>query len=263
MVSDIRLLRPLACLGLVLTLAACTTGNPTLPVATASIPVPAAAPRTTALTVTDAPVQMAYAGPAVKTTTMTPSAAVEVASVAEPAKFSAPGTPVDTLISQYSAAYAVPESLVRRVVHRESRGRPEARNGKYWGLMQLLPSTARAMGHNGTAKDLLDAETNLKYGVKYLAGAYRVADRNPDQAVRLYSRGYYYQAKRKGMLEETGLKGGTPVVSTQIASLPMAPVPTIAQQQTAAIIQPAAAIAMADPAPVRLSLVAIPADRPF
>ncbi|MCK0312232.1 lytic transglycosylase domain-containing protein, partial [Salmonella sp. 15E557] len=92
------------------------------------------------------------------------------------------GPRVDNLISQYSAAYAVPEALVRRVVHRESRGRPEARNGKYWGLMQILPSTARAMGHSGTPKDLLDAETNLKYGVKYLAGAYKVADRNFDRA---------------------------------------------------------------------------------
>lgn len=64
MVSNIRLLRPLACLGLVLSLAACTTANPTLPTSTASIPVPETAPRTTALTVTGAPVQMAYAGPA-------------------------------------------------------------------------------------------------------------------------------------------------------------------------------------------------------
>lgn len=266
MVSNIRLLRPLACLGLVLTLAACTTANPTLPTSTASIPVPAAAPRTTALTVTGAPVQMAYAGPAANpaalvTTNATAQVAVtEAPKAAAPAKTETYGPRVDNLISQYSAAYAVPEALVRRVVHRESRGRPEARNGKYWGLMQILPSTARAMGHNGTPKDLLDAETNLKYGVKYLAGAYKVADRNFDRAVRLYASGYYYQAKRKGMLDETGLKGGTtPVQSTQIASLPMAPVPAV--NQPAATVQTVAY--QPDPAPVRPGFVAIPADRPY
>ena len=61
------------------------------------------------------------------------------------------------------------------------------------------------MGYKGTAQGLLDAETNLKYAVKYLRGAYMVADGNHDLAVRFYARGYYYDAKRKGMLDETGL----------------------------------------------------------
>ena len=54
--------------------------------------------------------------------------------------------------------------------------------------------------------DLLDAETNLKYGVKYLRGAYMVAGGNQDAAVKWYARGYYYEAKRKGLLKETGLR---------------------------------------------------------
>ena len=49
-----------------------------------------------------------------------------------------------------------------------------------------------------TLNGLLDAETNLKYGVKYLRGAYMVAGGNQDAAVKWYSRGYYYEAKRKG-----------------------------------------------------------------
>ena len=53
---------------------------------------------------------------------------------------------------------------------------------------------------------MLDAETNLKYGVKYLRGAYIVADGNPDAAIMWYARGYYYEAKRKGLLVETGLR---------------------------------------------------------
>ena len=33
-----------------------------------------------------------------------------------------------------------------------------------------------------------------------------VGDNNADQAVRNYSRGYYYDAKAKGLLEEVGLR---------------------------------------------------------
>src|SRR5690606_19069637 len=50
---------------------------------------------------------------------------------------------LDQLIARYAAHYGVPESLVRRVVKRESTFNPAARNGPYWGLMQILPATAR------------------------------------------------------------------------------------------------------------------------
>ena len=115
-------------------------------------------------------------------------------------------TNMDGLISRYSGQYNVPESLVRRVIARESGYNPSARNGPYLGLMQIRHDTARSMGYRGDASGLLDAETNLKYAVKYLAGAYIVGGRNQDQAVRNYSRGYYYDAKRQGLLEEVGLR---------------------------------------------------------
>ncbi|HRO09932.1 lytic transglycosylase domain-containing protein [Amaricoccus sp.] len=110
------------------------------------------------------------------------------------------------LIEEYSAAYGVPVSLVQRVVIRESRHVPEARNGPYYGLMQILPQTAATMGYRGGPTGLLDPETNLRYGVKYLRGAWLVADGDQDEAVGWYAKGYYYEAKRKGLLEETGLR---------------------------------------------------------
>ena len=110
------------------------------------------------------------------------------------------------LIRKYAAMYDVPEDLVHRVVIRESRHRPGARNGPYYGLMQILPATARGMGYKGSDSGLLDAETNLKYGVKYLRGAYMVAGGDYDDSVKWYSRGYYYEAKRKGLLKATGLR---------------------------------------------------------
>lgn len=113
---------------------------------------------------------------------------------------------LDALIARYAGIYDVPERLVRRVVKRESNFNPTARNRIYWGLMQIRHDTAQTMGYRGPASGLLDAETNLKYAVKYLRGAYITADGNEDRAVRFYASGYYYDAKRKGLLRETGLR---------------------------------------------------------
>jgi soluble lytic murein transglycosylase-like protein len=110
------------------------------------------------------------------------------------------------LINRYADHYDVPRSLVHRIVIRESHHRPEARNGPYFGLMQMLPDTARGMGYRGDPSGLLDAETNLKYGVKYLRGAWLLSRGNQNTAESWYSKGYYYEAKRRGMLVETGLR---------------------------------------------------------
>lgn len=111
------------------------------------------------------------------------------------------------LVRRYARIHDIPESLLHRVIQRESGYNPAARNGPYYGLMQILPETARTMGHRGPAEELLDAETNLLYGGRYLRGAWLVARGNQDRAVMWYARGYYYEAKRLGLLEETGLRG--------------------------------------------------------
>ena len=112
------------------------------------------------------------------------------------------------LINQYADLYGLPRPLVHRLAIRESTHNPAARNGPYYGLLQILPATARSMGFQGQPNDLLDAETNLKYALKYLRGAYIVAEGNHDDAIMWYARGYYYEAKRKGLLVQTGLKSG-------------------------------------------------------
>lgn len=112
---------------------------------------------------------------------------------------------VDRLIVKYAALYQVPVDLVRHVVNRESTFNPKAYNNGHWGLMQIKHATARGMGYDGPAKGLFDAETNLKYAVKYLRGAWLVSDGNAKKADWLYQTGYYFDAKRKGLLEATGL----------------------------------------------------------
>jgi soluble lytic murein transglycosylase-like protein len=110
---------------------------------------------------------------------------------------------LDALIASHAQANGVPASLVHRVVVRESRYRPGAvGRGGAMGLMQIKLATARGLGYTGSARGLLDPETNLTYAVKYLAGAYKVAGGNHDRAVRHYASGYYYAAKRKGMPNE-------------------------------------------------------------
>ncbi|MFK8250956.1 transglycosylase SLT domain-containing protein [Ancylobacter terrae] len=107
---------------------------------------------------------------------------------------------IEALIERHSRRYDVPASLVRRVLWRESKYNPRARNGPYWGLMQIRVDTARGMGFRGDPADLLDGNTNMTYAVAYLANAWRVSGRNETRAVQLYAGGYYFEAKRKGLL---------------------------------------------------------------
>lgn len=131
-----------------------------------------------------------------------PAAAVPAA----PSALAYTGGTLDPLIAHYAQQYDVPEKLVRRVIVRESGYNPAARNGPYYGLMQISHATASGMGYRGAPAGLLDADTNLRYAVRYLAGAYMTAGGNEDQAVRFYARGYYYDAKRAGLLEKSGLR---------------------------------------------------------
>jgi len=106
---------------------------------------------------------------------------------------------LDAMIARHAAAEGVPESLVHRVVIRESRYHPHVIGaGGAMGLMQIKYGTARAMGYTGSPAGLLDPDTNLTYAVRYLAGALRVAHGNLDGAVMNYARGYYDGAKRQG-----------------------------------------------------------------
>ena len=133
----------------------------------------------------------------------------------------------DALVAKHAAAQGVPESLVRRVIQIESRGNPRVVSKGNYGLMQIRLGTARAMGYRGDAQGLLDADTNMTYAVRYLAGAYRAARGNSEQAIRNYQKGYYYSAKAQGFSPYT-LASTTPVTQQ-----PGAPDPTMLQQESA------------------------------
>ena len=129
------------------------------------------------------------------TADMTPTGSL--APVAE-----APKGSLDERIAHYAALYDVPESLIRRSIRRESGYNPLARNGPYWGLMQIRYDTARGMGYRGPARGLLNADTNLKYAARYLANAWILSGGSEARAISLYAGGYFYVAKRRGMLDQ-------------------------------------------------------------
>jgi soluble lytic murein transglycosylase-like protein len=106
--------------------------------------------------------------------------------------------PFEALVATHAKANNVPEALVHRVIVRESRYHPDrVGRGGAIGLMQIKLATARGVGYTGDAAGLRDPDTNLTYGVKYLAGAWRAANSDHARAMHFYASGYYYVAKRQ------------------------------------------------------------------
>ncbi|WP_232632017.1 transglycosylase SLT domain-containing protein, partial [Methylobacterium sp. Leaf118] len=171
---------------------------------------------------------------------------------------------IDALIAAHARANKVPAEFVHRVVKRESNYNARAKGGSALGLMQIKHATARGLGYSGDSSGLYDPDTNLKYGIAYLAGAYRAAKGDLDQAYRYYNRGYYYVAKRLGI----------------DADVPEAPTTTVASAKSAngfdglfalrgsatsaapAAGTPALAYAAPGPAPAETVEVPLPPRRP-
>jgi hypothetical protein len=151
---------------------------------------------------------------------------------------------IDALIEQQAKANGVPASFVHAVVKRESNYNPRAKGGSALGLMQIKHATARGMGYKGDAAGLYDPETNLKYGIAYLASAYRLAKGDLDQAYRYYNKGFYYAAKRLGIETAVTVPDDTPAaapVQTASSSNDFSKLFGLSSGQTAAPIRTASA----------------------
>jgi hypothetical protein len=85
----------------------------------------------------------------------------------------------------------LPAALAEAVAFVESGFRADARglDGEV-GLMQILPSTAAMLGHDGTLAELFDPEVNIKYGVTYLAKAWQLAGGDLCRALMKYRAGH-------------------------------------------------------------------------
>ncbi|WP_293809143.1 transglycosylase SLT domain-containing protein [uncultured Bosea sp.] len=97
---------------------------------------------------------------------------------------------IKAIVARHAAANGVPFSLADAVVRVESRYNPRAAHAGNYGLMQIRHQTARGMGYSGGAGGLLDAETNVRYGMKYLAMAYKMAGGDTCRTVMKYQSGH-------------------------------------------------------------------------
>jgi soluble lytic murein transglycosylase-like protein len=99
--------------------------------------------------------------------------------------------PYGSLISSYAEAHGISESLAHAVVRVESNFRSDATGAAgEIGLMQLKLSTARMMGYSGSRSALYDPETNIKYGMRYLAKAQSLSDGSTCGTILKYNAGH-------------------------------------------------------------------------
>jgi len=101
------------------------------------------------------------------------------------------------LIVRYASENGLPYELADAVVRLESRYNPGARNGAHIGLTQINLRTAQSLGYEGGVAGLLDAETNLRYGLRYLAQAYKLAGGDTCGTILRYQFGHRTTAMTK------------------------------------------------------------------
>ncbi|HLL27121.1 MAG TPA: transglycosylase SLT domain-containing protein [Xanthobacteraceae bacterium] len=98
---------------------------------------------------------------------------------------------LSAIVNRYAAEAGVPLALARAVVRVESDW-DQSMTGLAGeiGLMQIMPETAREMGFADNDDELYDPETNIRWGVRYLAEAWRLAEGDVCHTVLKYNAGY-------------------------------------------------------------------------
>lgn len=92
-------------------------------------------------------------------------------------------------IARHAAEHGIPVGLADAVVRIESRYNASVVHAGNYGLMQIRPQTARGVGFSGSPTALLDPDTNLRFGMKYLAIAYHDAHGDTCRTLMRYQSG--------------------------------------------------------------------------
>jgi soluble lytic murein transglycosylase-like protein len=113
-------------------------------------------------------------------------------ALAIPAGSTARGNDVVALIQSMAPAHGVPTWFALRIAHVESNYKPHLRGaaGEY-GVYQLKCSTAKGIGFRGNCSELLDARTNVKWGLKHLSLAIGKSRGNLKLAASKHNGGLY------------------------------------------------------------------------
>lgn len=111
-------------------------------------------------------------------------------------------TPLQSIVHDAAGKYGLPASLLNGLITQESRWVPTATrlephlpkvNGETdgsVGLVQVLFSTARAMGYRGKRNGLADPRTNIELGARFLADQIKLAKGDISAALSRYNGGY-------------------------------------------------------------------------
>ena len=120
-----------------------------------------------------------------------------------------------TPLKAASASLGVPVKLIVSVIIKESSGNPTAKGGAgEYGLMQLMPGTARSQGgYTGPLANLWDPATNIMVGTTVLADCLKREGSNLFNALRAYNGGPGWRgASLKG-------QAATLVYATQVSAI--------------------------------------------
>ena len=118
----------------------------------------------------------------------TPEVSAAPASTDGPIEPAAPT--IRDLVTRHARENGVPDKLAAAVVNIESRFNPKARGGSALGLMQIKYDTARSMGYAGGVTALFSPETNLRFGMKVLADAYKASNGDVCMTLARYQSGH-------------------------------------------------------------------------
>jgi soluble lytic murein transglycosylase-like protein len=102
----------------------------------------------------------------------------------------------DRTIETYALISGIPVALVKAIIAKESSFNPDAYkpepqiNDASMGLMQMLVSTARALGFKDEADQLFDPLTSIKYGAALIAANLKQSKGNVPTAIAAYNAGW-------------------------------------------------------------------------
>jgi soluble lytic murein transglycosylase-like protein len=96
-----------------------------------------------------------------------------------------------TIVEQHAKANGIPVQFARAIVKVESNWNPRLTGAAgEVGLMQIKHDTARHLGYDGSREALYDPDVNVRWGMRYLAGAWKLADGDHCGTVLRYQAGH-------------------------------------------------------------------------
>ena len=146
-----------------------------------------------------APVRLALLGAAFQHTVPVQAETLAAPNAAVPARlddthllkeFSQRSLYQDIIMGE-AASHGLPPAIAHAVVRIESGYNPSAVGGVgEIGLMQVRPTTAAMLGLKGSHAELAEPEATIRYGVAYLAKAWRLAGGDICRALMKYRAGH-------------------------------------------------------------------------